>query len=347
MIIPKESRLSPEQLREVTGIVEEFGCRIQEIVGAHRNIYAILGDERHELMFNRLIGLSYVARVDHIESSYRLLDKSSELANQRLVLGGVPIGEEPLFIAGPCTVNPQNPQLTLETADAVKSAGAQLLRGGVWKPRTMPYSYQGDHNALEILIEAREKTGLPLVVEVMDEEQLKIALEAEVDVLQIGTRNALNYSLLKAVGRLSAPTRSWILLKRGRHMADPDEFLSAAEYLAAEGNPRILLCPRGTMPKLDGYRNHPDESITPLLKERTWAPVVCDPSHSTGHASYVPAASLAAIAYGADGLGIEANVEPRKGIGDDPKQALDPAALEKTIRQCRALWNLIHEPTQD
>jgi len=341
MIIPKENRLTESQLREICDIVESFGCRVQEIVGAHRNIYAILGDERHELMFTRLIGLTYVDRVDHIESSYRLLDRESELAKQRLVLGGNALGEAPLFIAGPCTVDPENPELTIETAHAVKEAGAQLLRGGVWKPRTMPYSYQGNPEALNILLKAREQTGLPLVVEVMDERQLEAALEAKVEVLQIGTRNALNYSLLKAVGRLSAPTESWVLLKRGRHIAEPDEFLSAAEYLAAEGNPRILLCPRGTMPKLDGYRNHPDESITQLLKEKTWAPVICDPSHSTGRAIYVPAAALAAIAYGADGLVIEANAEPLKGIGDDPKQALTPESLGKLIRQSKALWHLL------
>lgn len=346
MIIPRENRLDPEQLREVTAIVEEFGCRIQEIVGAHRCVYAILGDERHELMFNRLIGLDYIDRVDHIESSYRLLDRNSELARQEPVLGGVRLGAEPLFIAGPCTVDPEQPGLTLETAAAVKDAGAHLLRGGVWKPRTMPYSYQGDRRALDVLLEARERTGLPLVVEVMDEEQLRIALEAGVDVLQIGTRNALNYSLLKAVGRLSADAGSWVLLKRGRHMAEPDEFLAAAEYLAAEGNPRILLCPRGTMPPLDGYRNHPDESITPLLKEKSWAPVICDPSHSTGRASYVPAASLAAIAYGADGLALEAHIDPRRGIGDDPKQALDPGELARAIQQCKAVHHMLREPNE-
>lgn len=342
MIIPRDKRLTSEQLQEVSRIVEEFGCRIQEITGAHRCVYAILGDERHELMFNRLIGLEYVDRVDHIESSYRLLDRTSELANQELHLAGIQLGREPLFIAGPCTVDPSEPSLTLETAAAVKKAGAHLLRGGVWKPRTMPYSYQGDSSALEVLLKAREQTGLPLVVEVMDEEQLKVALEAKVEVLQIGTRNALNYSLLKSVGRLSASAQSWILLKRGRHMADPDEFLAAAEYLAAEGNPRILLCPRGTMPQLDGYRNHPDESITQLLKEKTWAPVVCDPSHSTGRASYVPAASLAAIAYGAEGLALEAHTDPQRGIGDDPKQALNPQQLRETLQRCRALWELVH-----
>jgi len=341
MIIPREDRLTPEQLGEVTNIVEDFGCRIQEIVGAHRNIYAILGDEGHELMFNRLIGLDYVDRVDHIESAYRLLDKDSELAQQKLVLGGTALGIDPLFIAGPCTVDPEEPNLTLETAEMVKESGAQLLRGGVWKPRTMPYSYQGDSRALEVLITARENTGLPLVVEVMDEQQLQIALDAKVDVLQIGTRNALNYSLLKAVGKLSAPTESWILLKRGRHMAEPDEFLAAAEYLAAAGNPRILLCPRGTTPKLDGYRNHPDESITQLLKEKTWAPVICDPSHSTGRASYVPAATLAAIAYGADGVCLEAHIDPRRGIGDDPKQALDQKELALTLRRAKSVWDLL------
>ncbi|MFP4356826.1 MAG: 3-deoxy-D-arabino-heptulosonate 7-phosphate synthase [Puniceicoccaceae bacterium] len=343
MIIPRENRLTPGQLREVISIVEEFGCRIQEIVGAHRSIYAILGDERHELMFNRLIGLDYVARVDHIESSYRLLDRDSELSRQNLVLAGVPLGEEPLVIAGPCTVDPREPGLTLETAAAVREAGARLLRGGVWKPRTMPYSYQGDRKALDVLLEAREKTGLPLVVEVMDEEQLRIALDARIDVLQIGTRNALNYSLLKAAGRLTSAGSTWVLLKRGRHMGGPDEFLAAAEYLAAGGNPRILLCPRGTTPPLEGYRNHPDESITRLLKEKTWAPVIVDPSHSTGKAIYVPSAALAAVAYGADGLIIETHIAPRRGIGDDPKQALSPPELETTIRRARALWKILRD----
>jgi len=341
MIIPRENRLTSAQIDEVSSIVGEFGCGIQEIVGAHRCIYAILGDERHELMFNRLIGLDYIDRVDHIESSYRLLDRHSELSNQRLELAGVRLGTAPLFIAGPCTVDPNEPTLTLETAAMVREAGGHMLRGGVWKPRTMPYSYQGDRKALDVLVEARRQTGLPLVVEVMDETQLRIALEAEVEVLQIGTRNALNYSLLKAVGKLSAPTRSWVLLKRGRHMAAPEEFLAAAEYRAAEGNPRILLCPRGTTPPLEGYRNHPDESIAQLLREKTWAPIVCDPSHSTGRASYVSAAGLAAIAYGADGLALEAHIDPRRGIGDDPKQALDAETLERTLTRCIALWKLL------
>jgi len=342
MIIPREASLTKAQLEEVRGIVAEFGCEIQEIVGAHRRVYAILGPETHEVMFNRLIGLPYVDRVDHIESGYRLLDRTSELARQELVLGGVALGTDPLFIAGPCTVDPEEPTLTLETAAAVREAGGHLLRGGVWKPRTRPYSYQGDSRALDTLLEARERTGLPLVVEVMDGDQLETALALGVDVLQVGARNALNYSLLKEIGRRTAGSETWVLLKRSLSMGPVDEFLSAAEYLAAAGNPRLLLCPRGTAPALDGYRNHPDESIAQLLKEKSWAPVVGDPSHATGRAAYVPAAALAALAYGADGLALEAHVHPPRGIGDDPKQALDPETLRDTLTRARAFWELLH-----
>jgi 3-deoxy-7-phosphoheptulonate synthase len=131
-----------------------------------------------------------------------------------------------------------------------------------------------------------------------------------------------------------------VLLKRSLHMGTLHEFISAAEYIANFGNPNVILCPRGTAPALDGYRNHPDESIVPLLKERTWAPVVIDPSHSVGKAAYVPACALAAVAYGADGLCIEAHVQPSKGIGDDPKQAVTPAVLAETIRLAREIWTL-------
>jgi 3-deoxy-7-phosphoheptulonate synthase len=129
------------------------------------------------------------------------------------------------------------------------------------------------------------------------------------------------------------------LLKRGRHVASPDEFIAAAEYLVAEGNPNVMLCPRGTTPVMDGYRNHPDESITPLLKNKTWAPVVVDPSHSVGHSQYVHACSLASIAYGADGLCIESHIDPAKGIGDDPKQAITPDKMKELVLSSRQLWD--------
>lgn len=340
MILPKAKELSSTQLAEVTTIVAEFGCRIQPIIGALRSIYAIVGDERHELMINRLEGLPYVDRVDRIQSQFKLMDGRSDLANHAIRIGGVTLGRELFVIAGQCTIDPKNPNFFYETAAAVKEAGAHALRGGVWKPRTNPYSFQGDDKSLEILMEASRRTGLPVDAEVMDEHQLRLALDAGVHTIQVGARNALNYSLLQQIGRAIAGRDTAVLLKRSLHMGPIAEFISAAEYIVSFGNPNVILCPRGTAPAPDGYRNHPDESIVPLLKERTWAPVVVDPSHSVGRASYVPAAALAAIAYGADGLCVECHVAPSQGIGDDPKQAITPQALKTLIGKARQLWPL-------
>lgn len=339
MIIPKAKKLTAAQRQEIDAIVEEFGCTLLEIVGVNRCVYAILGDETQKLMFNRILGLNYVARVDFIESSYKLVDRKSALSDHEVRVGEAIVGkDEPFFIGGHCAVDPENPNLFLETAAALKEAGVHALRGGVWKPRTNPYSYQGSSKAMEIALEAKERTGLPLNVEVMDAAHLEIALDAGVDVLQIGTRNALNYSLLKEVGKRTAGGSAAVLLKRGRHVAPVDEFLAAAEYLVAGGNPNLMLCPRGTTPALDAYRNQPDESITPLIKGKSWVPVVVDPSHSVGHARYVKACCLAAIAYGADGLCIESHLNPPLGIGDDPKQAVTPEAFSEIISACRQLW---------
>jgi 3-deoxy-7-phosphoheptulonate synthase len=340
MILPKSNRLTPEQVAAVTEIVESFGCRIQPIVGAVRTIYAIVGDERDELMINRLEGLPYIERIDRIQSPFKLMDIRSDLATHQIAIGGVTLGRDLLVIAGQCTIDPKNPGYFYETAQAVKEAGAHVLRGGVWKPRTNPYAFQGDDKSIEILMEASRRTGLPVNTEVMDEDQLKLALDAGVPMLQVGARNALNYSLLRQIGGAVAGRKTVVLLKRSLHMGTLNEFISAAEYIATFGNPNVILCPRGTAPALDGYRNHPDESIVPLLKERTWAPVVVDPSHSVGKAAYVPACALAAVAYGADGLCIEAHVQPSKGIGDDPKQAITPKVLAETIRLARELWAL-------
>jgi 3-deoxy-7-phosphoheptulonate synthase len=344
MILPKTPRLQPAQVDEITAIVAEFGCRIQPIVGAVRTIYAILGDERDELMINRLEGLDYVDRVDRIQSTFKLMDRRSDLATHEIKVGDVTLGRDLLVIAGQCTIDPKNPHYFLETAQAAKEAGANVIRGGVWKPRTNPYSFQGDVKSLDTLMEASRLTGLPVDAEVMDEEHLRLALDAGVHMLQVGARNALNYSLLRAIGRGIADRDTVVLLKRSLHMGPVDEFIAAAEYIVSFGNPNVLLCPRGTAPGLDGYRNHPDESITPLLKEKTWAPVVVDPSHSVGRAAYVPACALAAIAYGADGLCIECHIDPPHGLGDDPKQSLTPAVLARTIAQAQTLRAALRPP---
>ncbi len=340
MIIPKGSKLTGEQLKEVTEIVEAYNCRLQEIVGHHRTIYAVLGEERETIMVNRILGLSYIDRFDAVDSPFKLMDKQSELANHKIIIGDTIVGERPTVIAGHCTIDPKNPNYFIESAHAVKEAGATALRGGVWKPRTMPYSFQGDNSSMKILIEAKEQTGLPVDTEVMDDYQLEIAVEAGVDVLQVGARNALNYSLLKKIGELTAGKPIKVLLKRSIGMGPVNEFIAASEYIAAAGNPDVMLCPRGTQPTMDGYRNHPDESITPLLKEKTWAPVIVDPSHSVGRAKYVPSASLAAMAYGADGIIVETHFDPKKGIGDDPKQSLTPDVLKKLISDVNAIWEI-------
>ena len=345
MIIPKANKLEPGQIAQIEAITAEFDCSILEIQGRNRCVYAILGDEGREVMFKRIAGLPFIAKVDMIESPYKLMDRRSGLSDHCVRLGHTEVGKEkPFIVGGPCTIDPANPNLYLESAHALKEAGVDALRGGVWKPRTNPYSFQGDNHSLSIILQAREETGLPIDIEVMDSEQLKLALEAKVDVVQVGTRNAQNYRLLKEIGQLTAGSNTAVLLKRGRHMASPNEFIASAEYIVAEGNPNVMLCPRGTTPPLEGYRNHPDESITPLLKNRTWAPVVVDPSHSVGHADYVPACSLAAIAYGADGLCVESHIEPAKGIGDDPKQAILPEKVKELITACREVWKTRYLP---
>lgn len=340
MIIPEDSHLTDAQEAELEAITAEFGIELMRIKGEHRTVYAMVGDERHELLINRIEGLPYIQRVDTIQLPYKLMARDSELASHKVRVNGSVIGEGFFVVAGQCTIDPKNPQYFYETAQAVKEAGANALRGGVWKPRTSPYSYQGDVKAMDILMEAKARTGLPVDTEVMDADQLQLALDAGVDLLQVGARNALNYGLLREIGRQIKDRKTCVLLKRGIHMGKIDEFILAAEYVVAQGNPNIILCPRGTTPTMDGYRNHPDESISLLLKERTWAPVVVDPSHSVGKASYVPFACLAAAAYGADGIIVETHVSPKNGIGDDPKQAITPEVLARVIRDTRAIHEL-------
>ena len=337
MIIPKENRLTPEQEKELHEVTAEFGITLQKIEGDQRTIYAMVGDERHELLIARVEGLEYIDRVDTVQEPFKLMKKDNALAHHKIRINGNVVGEGFTVVAGHCTIDPKNPNLFYESAQAVKEAGADMLRGGVWKPRTSPHSYQGDTRALEILLEGKRRTGLPVVSEVMEPEHVALAVTSGVDVLQVGARNALNYGLLKEIGRAIAGKPTAVLLKRGMHMGKLEEFILAAEYVVAQGNPNIMLCPRGTVPTMDGYRNHPDESITVLLKERTWAPVVVDPSHSVGKAAYVPFACMAAAAYGADGLIIETHVNPKIGIGDDPKQAITPDVLARVIRDCKTI----------
>jgi 3-deoxy-7-phosphoheptulonate synthase len=340
MIIPVQNELTQQEYQTICDIATEFHCKVGKIKGEMRTIYPIIGDERHELMIDRIEGLPFVDHIARMQESYKLMAKGNELGKTHVKVGNVEVGKSFILIAGQCTIDPKHPQFFLETAHAVKEAGASIIRGGVWKPRTNPHSFQGDDKSMQILLDARAQTGLPVNTEVMDEHQLKVAVDAKVDMIQIGARNALNYGLLRNIAAATKDTNIAVILKRSIHMGPIDEYINAAEYLAAGGNTNILLSPRGTMPTEVGFRYNPDESITMLLKKKTWAPVVIDPSHSVGLAAYVPRACLAAAAYGADGIMVETHVEPKAGIGDDPKQSVTPDVLAKLFKAAKTTWEL-------
>ncbi|MCX7857807.1 MAG: 3-deoxy-7-phosphoheptulonate synthase [Deltaproteobacteria bacterium] len=242
---------------------------------------------------------------------------------------GIKVGKEFVVIAGPCSV--ENERQTIETALAVKKAGAHMLRGGAFKPRTSPYAFQGlGLKGLKILKKAREETGLPIVTEVMDPRDVSWVCEYA-DVLQIGARNMQNFSLLKEVGKARKP----VLLKRGMH-STIDEWLSCAEYILAEGNYDVILCERGIRTFEKATRNTLDISAVSVLKEITFLPVIVDPSHAAGRASLVPSLSLAALAAGADGLMIEVHINPETALSDR-EQSLRPSEFENLMEKIRKL----------
>jgi 3-deoxy-7-phosphoheptulonate synthase len=245
-------------------------------------------------------------------------------------LNGVQVGDQgAVLIAGPCSVESRT-QL-LETAHAVREAGAHALRGGAFKPRTSPYSFQGLGEAgLEMLAEAREQTGMPIVTEIMAPEHIPL-LTRYADVLQIGARNMQNYALLHAAGESQHP----VLLKRGM-MATIDELLMAAEYILSHGNRRVMLCERGIRTFESVTRNTTDINAIPVLKALTHLPVILDPSHGTGHWEYVTAIARAGIAAGADGLIVEVHINPSEALSDGG-QSLKPERFAELVKQVRAV----------
>lgn len=258
-------------------------------------------------------------------------------ARKRTVVkvGNVKVGERFVVIAGPCSV--ENEEQLMETARAVKAAGADMLRGGAFKPRTSPYAFQGlGLKALKLLEKAKEETGLPIVTEVIDTRDVTWVCEYT-DVLQIGTRNMQNYSLLKEVGKANKP----VLLKRGMH-STIEEWLNCAEYILNEGNPNVILCERGIRTFETYTRNTLDLSAVPAAKELTHLPIIVDPSHGTGKPSLITPMSLAATACGADGLMLEVHRNPAEALSDK-EQALTPGQFVTLIRKVRALRKFMEE----
>jgi len=257
------------------------------------------------------------------------LKLTSQLKRLIIDVNGIKIGENLIVIAGPCSV--ENEKQIVETAIAVKQAGAHLLRGGAFKPRTSPYSFQGlGLNGLKLLETAKKETGLPIVTEVVDTRDVDTVCKYA-DVLQIGSRNMENYSLLKEVGRI----KKTVILKRGKQ-ATLFEWLNSAEYILAEGNPQVILCERGIRTFETYTRNTLDLSIVPAVKESTHLPIIVDPSHGVGKLSLIPPMCLAAVAAGADGLMIEVHCDPSSAVSDKDQQ-LTPKMFRNLMDRIRRL----------
>jgi 3-deoxy-7-phosphoheptulonate synthase len=329
MMIIMKTGATPQEVNLVIERVESYGLASHVSVGAERTVIGAIGDGR-PVAKEQFIHLPGVDRVVPISRPYKLASREFKPDNSVFPIDGVKIGgDEIVIIAGPCSVESRS-QL-LETAHAVREAGAHALRGGVFKPRTSPYAFQGMGEAgLELLVEAREQTGMPIVTEVMREEQLSL-LTRYVDVLQIGARNMQNFGLLHAVGE----SRHTVLLKRGL-MATVEELLMAAEYILSHGNRRIILCERGIRTFETATRNTTDINAIPVLKQLTHLPVVIDPSHSTGKWDLVTAVARAGVAAGADGLIIEVHPKPEEAFSDGG-QSLKPERFAELVSQVKAV----------
>jgi 3-deoxy-7-phosphoheptulonate synthase len=330
MIIVMKHGAGKEELAEVKKRIRELGYKTHVIHGETRNVLGAIGDERGKSVLQSLESMPGVESVVPILKPYKLASREVKLEPSIIDLGnGVSIGGEKLVVmAGPCAV--ESEEQILETAYAVKASGATVLRGGAFKPRTSPYSFQGmEEEGLKLLALAREATGLPVITEVVNPRDVDLVARYA-DILQVGARNVQNFALLKMLGRLDKP----ILLKRG--MATTiQEFLMSAEYILAEGNQRVILCERGIRTFETATRNTLDLSAVPVLKEQTHLPVVIDPSHATGHARLVPSMSYAAVAAGCDGLIIEVHPCPEKATSDGP-QSLRPEAFAAMMEKVRA-----------
>jgi 3-deoxy-7-phosphoheptulonate synthase len=335
MIVMKEDA-TDEQIGAVIEKIEGAGALAHPIKGARLTVIGAVGDVEQDVSVAGLglEGQPGVDRVMPILKPYKLA--SSQIRHgERTVLeieGRKIGGDHFALIAGPCTVETR--EQLLETADVVKDAGVAMLRGGAYKPRTSPYAFQGlGQEGLRLLAEARERTGLPIVTELMDARDLEPVLEVA-DVIQVGARNMQNFPLLAEIGRSGRP----VLLKRGLS-ATLDELLMAAEYVLKEGNPNVMLCERGIRTFENSYRTTLDLQAVPVLKELSHLPVVVDPSHAAGRRSLVAPMSLAAAAAGADGIIVEVHPNPDEALCDGPQALLadDFAEYVASVERVAAL----------
>ncbi len=336
MIIVMKKKASEKELENVIKWIESSGYMAHVSKGVERTIIGAVGDERGKVFLKAVETWPGVEKVMPILQPYKLASRETKDGNTVITVGDVQIGgPKCVVVAGPCAV--ESEKQLMETAMVVKEAGASMLRGGAFKPRTSPYSFQGlGEEGLKILALAREKTGLPIVTEVMSASDIEL-IESYADVLQIGARNVQNFALLKAVGQAKKP----VLLKRGM-MTTLEELLMSAEYIIASGNDDVILCERGIRTFETSMRNTLDISAVPVLKEKTHLPVVVDPSHAIGQWQFVTPLAKAAVAVGADGLLIEVHPDPQNALSDGP-QSLKPKNFFKLMEEIESIANIVRK----
>jgi len=329
VLIVMDRNATGQDVDRVVAAAERLGLKAHPIPGAQRTAIGLTGNKGAigPAAFENLPGVFEVIRVSH---PYKLVSREFHPEDTIVSIGGVPIGGTALVVmAGPCAVESRDQILAV--AREVQRLGARLLRGGAFKPRTSPYSFQGlGEDGLKLLAEARDATGLPVVTEVLDTENVELVARYA-DAFQIGARNMQNFELLKKVGKAGKP----VLLKRGMS-ATLEELLLAAEYVMAEGNPNVVLCERGVRTFSDFTRNTLDLAIVPAVERLSHLPIVVDPSHGTGRRDKVIPMSCAAVAAGADGIVVEVHHKPEEALSDGP-QALTPALFGDLMAKIRPI----------
>lgn len=328
MIVILKDNVEQNQMKNLIDWLESLDIGVHLVEGQYQTILGLIGDTS-KVDINLIGSLDIVENVKRISEPYKNVNRKFHPDDTIIDINGIKIGGGNFqFIAGPCSI--ETPEQIKSVANSVKKAGALLLRGGAFKPRTSPYAFQGmRREGLDLLEEAKKETGMPIVTEIMDASHLP--LFANVDVIQVGARNMQNFEMLKVLGK----TDKVILLKRGLS-STLQELLMSAEYITAGGNPNVILCERGIRTFETATRNTLDLSAVPLLKEMSHLPVVVDPSHATGIAKLVKPMALAAAASGADGLMIEVHNNPSKALCDGP-QSLTPQAFEDVVNSVKTV----------
>lgn len=337
MLVVMDAHATSEDVEAVCKVVEDMGFQATTMPGPTRTAIGITGNRGAIAEAARIKLMPGVRDVIRVTAPYKLVSREYREADTIIEVGGVPIGGSAVVVmAGPCSVESRE-QLNA-TADAVQAAGAVILRGGAFKPRTSPYSFQGlGEEGLKLLAETRERTGMPVITEVMDTENVDMVAEYA-DILQLGARNMQNFALLKRVGR----TRRPVMLKRGLSATVKDWLLSA-EYIMAEGNPAVILCERGIRTFDDHSRGTFDLSVVPVLRELTHLPIIVDPSHATGRWQSVLPMARAGIAAGADGLMIEVHPNPAEAWSDG-EQSLLPERFSELMMQVERIALAVDRP---